>query len=81
MIQDLIKWLIKIFMHLVVWVFILSIQWDGRTLYDRAHEILVDNPLVDLVDEELKDLWDKVSATAESTYAKLRKDEKKGGLQ
>ncbi|MFK7825540.1 MAG: hypothetical protein AB8G05_15425 [Oligoflexales bacterium] len=81
MIQDLVKWLFKIFVHLVVWVFILSIQWDGRTLYDRAHEVLVDNPVIDLVDEELKDLWDKVSATAESTYAKLRKEENKEKFQ
>ncbi|NRA44083.1 MAG: hypothetical protein HRU09_03895 [Oligoflexales bacterium] len=81
MIQDLIKWLVKIFLHLVVWVFILSIQWEGRTLYDRAHEILVDNPLVDLVDEELKDLWDKVSATAASTYAKLKSEENKEKIQ
>ena len=81
MIQDLIKWLVKIFMHLVLWVFILSIQWDGRTLYDRSHEILVDNPLVELVDEELRGLWDKVSATAVSTYAKLKNKESKENIQ
>lgn len=75
MIQDLIKWATKILLHMVVWVFILSIQWEGRSLYDRAYEVLVDNPLVDLVDEELNELWDKVSETAESTYAKLKKEE------
>ena len=59
-------------MHLVFWVFLLSIQWEGRSLFDRSHEILVENPLVEVVDEELRILWEKISSTAESTYAEFK---------
>jgi hypothetical protein len=58
-----ISWLFKIALQMVFWVFLLSIRWDGRTLFDRAHEILVDNSVVAEVDREASRIWARFQAS------------------
>lgn len=72
MITEIAKWASRFVFYLVLWVFILSIRWEGRTLFDRAHEVIIENPLVDLLDEELGVLWGRLSDTARTAYAKLQ---------
>ena len=57
MVQSIIKTLVKFVVQLVVWVLILSINWDGITLFDYLHEIIVENPVVETLDQELSDVW------------------------
>lgn len=72
MISEIARWASRFVFYLVLWVFILSIRWEGRTLFDRAHEVIIENPLVELLDEELGILWDRLSDTARTAYAKLQ---------
>ena len=66
--NDALKWLLKVLLHAVLWVFILSIRWDGRPVFNYANEILVQNSLVRAVDDELGDLWYRLTRTAKATY-------------
>ncbi|MEY4631632.1 MAG: hypothetical protein RIQ81_1752 [Pseudomonadota bacterium] len=43
----------KLVLQGVVWVFVLSIQVDGRTLFSHAHGILVDNQVVAAVESQV----------------------------
>ena len=72
--NDILKWTGKVFLQMVLWVFILSISWNGRTLFDRAHELLVRNALVSSVDQELADLWHKLSETARLTFSEAAEE-------
>ena len=77
MIKDIITWGIKACFQLVLWVFLLSISWDGRTLFDRTHEIIVDNEVVESLDLQLRELWEEISRTAQTTFSEVanKKDE------
>jgi len=77
MIGDIARWASKFIFYLIIWVFILSLRWEGRTLFDRAHEVIIENPLVELIDEELNDLWVRLSETARTTYADMKERREK----
>lgn len=68
--NDMIRMIGKVLLQMVLWVFILSISWGGRTLFERSHDVLVDNAIVAAIDQELADMWDKVTETARLTFAK-----------
>ena len=68
--NEIIKWLGKLAIHAVFWIFVLSIRWDGRTLFSYGHDTLVQNSFVQAIDEELADLWYRLSETAEVTFNK-----------
>jgi hypothetical protein len=67
--NDAIKWTLKVALQGVLWVFLLSITVSGRTVFEHAHGALVQNVLVQTLDEELGDLWTKLSRTAELTFS------------
>jgi hypothetical protein len=73
--NDLFKWIGKFFIHLVIWIFILSIRWDGKTLFSYAHNVLVQNALVQAIDEELADVWYRLSETARVTFSDSEKED------
>lgn len=75
--NDLLKWVLKVSLQAVAWVFILSINVSGRPLFMHAHDTLVDNTLVHTVDEELADLWTKLSKTAQTTFSEQESDDEK----
>ncbi len=71
MLRDFGRWLMKIALQMVFWVFVLSISWERRTLFERAHEILIENPLVEMVHEEGARLCVKIYETGKLTFAQL----------
>lgn len=75
--NDALKWIFKILLQAVLWVFIFSIRLDGRPIFAYASEILVQNALVRAADEELADLWYRVSRTATATFSRTAPDERK----
>ena len=77
MIKDLLLWSVKMTLQLFFWTFILSIRFEGRTLFDRAHDILIDNEIVEYADEHLSELWYKISATAKKTFSEISSKELK----
>lgn len=66
--NDALKWIGKIGLHAVFWIFVLSIRWDGRTLFSYGNDTLVQNSFVQAFDEELADLWSRLSQTAKVTF-------------
>ncbi len=75
--NDFVKWIGKILLHCVMWVFVLSVQWDGKSLFYHANDILVQNQLVQTADEELARLWTKLSHTAKMTFSDSIPEEQK----
>lgn len=74
--DDIIKWVVKIALQCVMWVFILSITTNGTTLFDKLNHSLVQNDLVQSLDEEVADIWYKISETAKVTFNEVgREDE------
>lgn len=69
--SSLIKWLGTNAITAILWVFVLSINFEGRTLFSYAHEYVIQNDLVQSLDENLEDLWSNVYQTAKHTFAKL----------
>jgi hypothetical protein len=60
MLNALLNGLVKSSLYMILWVFILSISWNGRTLFDRAHDVLVDNAVVHAIDHMAMDAWDAI---------------------
>lgn len=75
--NDFLKWLLKFSLQAILWVFLLSIQVQGRPVFNHANEIFVQNTVVQTVDEELGDLWHRLTKTAEATFDKQESDEEK----
>jgi hypothetical protein len=67
--NDFLKWSVKTSGTAILWVFILSISVKGRTVFSYANEVLVQNPMVQMVDEELSEVWDKIYLTARRTFS------------
>ena len=74
--NDALKWIGKVALHAVFWIFFLSIRWDGRTLFSYGHDTLVQNSFVQAIDEELADLWFRLSETAQVTFNKSTNEAK-----
>lgn len=62
------KWIGKVVLSAVFWVFVLSIQVQGRPLFFMAHDTLIENELVRKIDEYLVDIWVQAKETAVKTY-------------
>jgi hypothetical protein len=75
--NDIFKWIGSFFMHLIMWVFILSVRWDGRTMFSYANDILVQNALVQTLDEEMAEVWYRVSETAKVTFSQTDQEDQK----
>jgi len=45
-----------------LWVYILSVKIDGRTLYSYSRAVLVDNAVVEGLQYEAMHLWEKIGA-------------------
>ena len=69
MVKDIFVWSARLFFQMVFWVFVLSINWNGQTFYDRAYGIFVDNDIVYAIDQQAAKLWSKVKQTAELTFS------------
>ena len=75
--QDGIKKIGKIGFTAVLWIFVLSITINGRPLFWYANDFLVQNSIVEAIDQELSDLWYRVSETARITFDKVTGREEK----
>lgn len=77
MIGDMVRWVSRFIFYLMLWVLILSVRWEGRTLFERAHELILENPVAELIVEEAEEFWGRLSETVWVTYAKLHDDREK----
>lgn len=65
------KWLATHVITAILWVFVLAINFEGRTLFSYAHEYVIQSEYVQKADENLEELWNKAYRTARLTFAKL----------
>ncbi|MFW7378152.1 MAG: hypothetical protein ACOH5I_05045 [Oligoflexus sp.] len=70
------KWLIRTGLSAILWVFILSVEVQGRSLFSYANEYLVRNQLVQNIDQEIGKLWSRISQTAEMAFSTDSEEEK-----
>lgn len=76
--RDHLKRLGKFALTFIMWVFILSIRVDGRTIFSHANDVLVQNSIVAAIDSELAGLWYRITETAKVTYAKITNQQDQG---
>lgn len=66
--REKLKSLCKLALHGVIWVYVLSVPVNGQTLFSRAHGILVDNPVVAAIENQVskgfRAAWDMASGQA-----------------
>jgi hypothetical protein len=70
--QRLALLVLKLTIQFVCWVFILSIEWQGATLFSRAKGLLVDNIYVSQIKAQAKE----ASSSAGARVAGLIEDSK-----
>jgi hypothetical protein len=67
--RDILRQIGKFCIQGIMWVFILSITWSGKSLYSYAYDVLVDNTLVRTLDVEFAEIWYRLTKTAKVTFA------------
>ena len=68
--NDILKWSAKTIAIAVFWVFFLSIHISGRPVFFYAHEIIVENEVVQSLDEDLGNFLERVYVTAREVWDK-----------
>jgi len=56
-------------LQLVLWVFVLSIHWNQKTLFSHLNNFLVKNALVQSMDQELTILWQHATKTTKVSFS------------
>ena len=69
--NDLIKWTAKTLVSAIVWVFILSIEYQNRPLFSYANQVFVQNEVVQAIDQELSRVWKKAKNAVELTFNEM----------
>lgn len=75
--NSLLFWLIRTFLTALLWIFILSINIKGRTAFSYAHEVLVQNPVIEMLDDELSEVWERVYIAARKAFVEEDEIKKK----
>ena len=73
--KDALKWIAKLSLSAIFWIFILSIRVDNRTLFSYANNFLVQNSFLEIVDTVADTLYN-VSDAAKSTFSEDGKNHK-----
>jgi hypothetical protein len=69
--SDRTKTVLKFFGMGVLWVYILSIRVGGETIFYHAHDILVENQIVEAIDQQLADAYEGVVNLASNTFDRI----------
>ena len=67
--NNIFKWLARTLGQAVLWVLFLSISIQGRTIFSYAHEIIVQNPVTQMVDAQVTEAWERLYAAAQQTFS------------
>jgi hypothetical protein len=69
--SDRTKTVLKFFGMGVLWVYILSIRVGSETIFYHAHDILVENQIVEAIDQQLADAYEGVVNLASNTFDRI----------
>ena len=74
MIKDIFVWCFKSCLQGIFWVLILSISLKGKTLFDRGHDIFVDNKVVSYLNEQVEEFIEKTEKIIKTSISQLTKN-------
>ena len=60
MLKKIIRLIFKISIQYVIWVFILSFSWSGKTLFERSRPYIFENKIVQVIKKNSVELWNVV---------------------
>ena len=74
MVISLIRWFLKTSAIMLLWVFILSFKWEGKTFHSYLNSMLIQRFTSNNVEYELSGLFGKILLAVDETYKKVLKD-------
>jgi hypothetical protein len=69
--SDRTKKVLKFFGMGVLWVYILSIRVGSETIFYHAHDILVENQVVEAIDRQLAEAYEGAVNLASNTFDRI----------
>lgn len=78
--KDVIKRIGKTALQGLIWVFVLSLNWNGRTLFSHANEVFVQNQVVLAADAQLADWWDQLKSVSVAAFRDEANKQKNGQM-
>ena len=73
MIVMLLRYAVRCSLSAITWVFILSLQWEGKMIFDWAHDAMVEVVAIDEVDRQLKATWQRLKDETQATISGARR--------
>ena len=55
------SFVVRMFLSMILWVFLLSLPWNGRPIFLELNGIFVQNDIVAFIGDEIQHIWGKVS--------------------
>lgn len=74
--SDRTKKILRFFGMGVLWVYLLSIRVGGETIFHYAHDILVENQIVEAIDRQLGETYDSTIKVAGNAFNRITGREK-----
>lgn len=72
------KFLVRTVLQMIVWVYIFSISWSGQTLFDRVHELMVDNDIIVKIDRAVASAVKEIDESAMGVWSDMTSSVKLG---
>lgn len=63
--SPMVSWIIKNIIIALFWLAILSIEFGGKPLFYTAHDLVIDNRVVQAVDQQARKLWANLTSNKE----------------
>lgn len=77
MLNDILKKLIRWTIIFIFWVFIFSININGRTIFYYSNNFFVKNKFVLMLDEELERIWYKLKKISQVAFEDIEETRKR----
>jgi len=74
--SDRTKKILRFFGMGVLWVYLLSIRVGGETIFHYAHDILVENQIVEAIDRQLGETYQSAVKVAGNAFNRITGREK-----
>lgn len=59
----------------VVWIYLLSFTFDGRSIFSYANSLLVQNIAVETLDQKLTETWHRIYRTAKVGFHEFTRND------
>ena len=73
MIVMLLRYAFRCTLSAITWVFILSLQWEGKMIFNWAHDAMAQVVAIDEIDRQLKATWRRLKDETQATISGARR--------